>query len=191
MGDNTYLYGAMFVHDGRESDQGQLVEGLLSKLENGSRALGIPLKLIAGGRSQQSAVSVMHSDSKKIEDVLRTFKQDGARIVVVVLVRENFYFDIKRYADQVCLPTQCCRYLTVKKYPRNYENSLLIKMNMKMGGVNHTLAARGRPAVTSSSSAADRPVFQNPPQSISWLFDVPTMVVVSNYRRTILTNWKV
>lgn len=181
MGDNTYLYGAMFVHDGRESDQANLVEGLLQKLENGSRALGIPLKLIAGGRALQSAMSVMHSDNKKIEDILRQFKADGARIVVVVLVRENFYFDIKRYADQIQLPTQCCRYFTVKKYPRNYENSLLIKMNMKMGGVNHTLAGRGKPSFSSapSSAAADRPVFQNPPQSISWLFDLPTMVVVS------------
>lgn len=79
----------------------------------------------------------------------------------------------KRYADSLCLPTQCARYSLVKKPPRNYHTSLLIKMNMKMGGVNHTLAARGKPRAVDSS------VFQNPPRSISWLFDDYTMVVVS------------
>ena len=173
-GDAHYLYGAMFVHDGRETDSTQQVQNLLVKLENASRQVGIPLRPIVEGR--QSTVSLLSSDTRKMQEVLKNFKEAGARIVVVVLVRENFYFDVKRYADELCLPTQCARYATVKKYPRNYETSLLIKINVKMGGVNHTLAARDAPG---PSSHSDRPIFQNPPQSIGWIFDRPTMVVVS------------
>jgi len=176
LGESSYMYGAMFVHDGRETDSTYRVNDLLQKLENASRQLGIPLRLIGDGRQQQSAASVLSTDTRKMREILQGFKSDGARIVVVVLVRENFYFDVKRFADEICLPTQCARFGTVKKFPRNYENSLLMKMNMKMGGVNHTLAARGS---APSTGPADRPIFQNPPQSISWVFDLPTMVVVS------------
>jgi hypothetical protein len=91
---------------------------------------------------------------------------------MVCLVRENFYF------DELCLPTQCCRYGTVKKNPRNYQSSLLVKINVKMGGVNHTLANRAPEADAPPDS--EKAVFQNPPNSISWIFDVPTMVVVSH-----------
>lgn len=166
-------------------DQGGRFDDLLQKLEGGSRQLGIPLRMISESRQQAGPVAILHSDRKKIQSTLQNFKSDGARIVVVALVRENFYFELKRFADELCLPTQCCRMTTIKKFPRNYDNSLLIKMNMKMGGVNHTLASRGGQSsgFGSGSGAAagpgQREVFQNPPRSISWLFDLPTMVVVS------------
>jgi hypothetical protein len=171
-------------------DQQGRFDDLLQKLEAGSRQLGIPLRLIsADSRGQQARpVHLLHSDQKKISQTLCNYKSDGARIVVVALVRENFYFEIKRFADEQCLPTQCCRMTTIKKFPRQYDTSLLIKMNMKMGGVNHTLASRAGGAtigVGSGSRAAtgpgERGVFQSPPQSISWLFDLPTMVVVGSH----------
>jgi hypothetical protein len=175
----------MLVHDGREMDRDGRFADLLLKLEAGSRQVGIPLRQISLDRQQGSGpVLVLHSDQKKIQNTLANFKSDGARIVVVALVRENFYFELKRFADELCLPTQCCRLFTIKKFPRNYDNSLLIKMNMKMGGVNHTLVSRGggSSAFGLGSAAAvgagERGVFQNPPKSISWLFDQHAMVVV-------------
>ena len=154
------------MHDGREQDRQGLVEDLTRKLETESRKLGIPLELL-----NLQPVHVFHTDARKLREVLDGFNHEGARFVLVALVRETFYFEVKRYADELCMPTQCARYATIKKFPRNYDTSLLIKINMKMGGVNHTLAQRG-------NSKAD--VFQKPPQSISWMFDKPTMVVVSN-----------
>ena len=82
---------------------------------------------------------------------------------------------VKVSCDLINLPSQCARLKIIQKTPRNYETSLLIKINMKMGGVNHTLTSRA----VDKGSPVDEDVFQHPPHSISWLFDVPTMVMVS------------
>lgn len=54
-------------------------------------------------------------------------------------------------------------------------------MNSKMGGVNHTLAERFPsafgPQIEIDEDDSTLP-FQEPPRSISWLFDEPCMVVV-------------
>jgi hypothetical protein len=47
-------------------------------------------------------------------------------------------------------------------------------MNPKLGGTNCTLTQRGTPR---------GPSFQQPPESISWLFDAKAMVVVSDRQR--------
>jgi hypothetical protein len=58
----------------------------------------------------------------------------------------------------------------------------MLKMNSKMGGVNHTLAERipsgNGPQLEVDEEDGSLP-FQQPPRSISWLFDEPCMVVVS------------
>jgi hypothetical protein len=54
-------------------------------------------------------------------------------------------------------------------------------MNSKMGGVNHTLAERkpsGFDPEIEIQIDEDESSFQQPPRSISWLFDEPCMVVV-------------
>ena len=80
---------------------------------------------------------------------------------------------MKVSCDRINLPSQCARLKIIQKHPNFYETSLLIKINMKMGGVNHTLTSR------TPVAPEDEGLFQNPPHSISWLFDVPTMVMVS------------
>jgi eukaryotic translation initiation factor 2C len=45
---------------------------------------------------------------------------------------------------------------------------LLLKMNVKMGGTNHVLRSR---------APATGVVFQSPPNSLSWIFDKPCMLV--------------
>ena len=48
--------------------------------------------------------------------------------------------------------------------------NILIKMNTKLGGTNHTLVPR-------APGKAGTGVFQDPPNSLSWLFDKPCMLV--------------
>ena len=54
--------------------------------------------------------------------------------------------------------------------PRGFHLNLLIKMNTKLGGTNHTLISRA-PAKSTPG------IFQDPPNSLSWLFDKPCMLV--------------
>ena len=63
----------------------------------------------------------------------------------------------------------------------------MLKMNSKMGGVNHTLAERfpsgNGPQLEVDEEDGSLP-FQQPPRSISWLFDEPCMVVVSKRHKS-------
>lgn len=91
-------------------------------------------------------------------------------------IHSFIHTSVKVSCDRINLPSQCARMKIIQKHPNNYETSLLIKINMKMGGVNHTLTSR---TPVGKGPPVDEGLFQDPPQSISWLFDVPTMVMVS------------
>jgi eukaryotic translation initiation factor 2C len=96
-------------------------------------------------------------------------KAGGVRIVVCLMVSDS-YGAIKLVSDKMGLPTQCIKWKNIDRTPRGFHLNLLIKLNTKLGGTNHTLISR---AVTKPTSA----VFQDPPQSLSWIFDKPTMLV--------------
>lgn len=51
--------------------------------------------------------------------------------------------------------------------------NVMLKVNTKMGGTNHTLASRLHPGDLSSAPRT----FQDPPASLSWVFDKPCMLV--------------
>lgn len=68
------------------------------------------------------------------------------------------------------LPTQCVRWKNVDRSPRGFHLNLLIKINTKLGGTNHTLVPR-------APTKAGATVYQDPPNSLCWLFDKPTMLV--------------
>eukprot|EP01032_Pedospumella_encystans_P026556 gene26556-30003_t len=168
-----YPFGALFVHGQVPHHANRdvylsTVEKLAREVETESVNLGIPMHLV-------DRCKVVNSTTNELVNALEDLKSRGARIVVVVLLDEHLYPGVKFFADRLCLPTQCARNSIVTKTPppRNYAVSLLVKMNMKMGGTNHTLASRAR----SGAASVDADVFQRPPQSISWLFDEPTMVI--------------
>jgi hypothetical protein len=56
----------MFVHDGRETDNQNQFGSLLQKLEEASRQMGIPLRMLRKGR----AVSLLSSDTRKMIEAL-------------------------------------------------------------------------------------------------------------------------
>jgi hypothetical protein len=116
---------------------------------------------------------IAHINDKDLVGAFEYCLENEARIVLVVMFGD-VYNKVKRSADSLQLSTQCLKAKNVERPPRGYYTNVLMKINAKMGGINHTLATRGR--VESGS----RGVFQNPPQSISWLLDELCMVVVSN-----------
>ncbi|KAJ1391934.1 hypothetical protein B484DRAFT_439536, partial [Ochromonadaceae sp. CCMP2298] len=118
--------------------------------------------------SAAGLADLLERESKCLYNEFAKLKAAGARIVVVVLGRDTFYGEVKVCGDALCLPTQCARLDKVEKKIRQYETNLLMKMNPKLGGTNCTLTQRGTPR---------GPSFQQPPESISWMFDAKAMVV--------------
>jgi len=65
------------------------------------------------------------------------------------------------------------KWKNIERPPRGYHYNVMLKVNTKMGGTNHTLISRlpGRPGPPPQG------MFQEPPASLSWLFDKPCMLV--------------
>lgn len=95
----------------------------------------------------------------------------NARFLVVVLL-DDCYREVKFAADKLGVTTQCCKFRKLERLPRGYSQNIMLKINTKLGGTNHTLISR-----LSTSSAGSGPVFQDPPASIAWIFDKPVMLV--------------
>lgn len=174
---NRYRYGVVVSYN-RSRPQGydHMIDNFCQQLEHESVTVGMPLTLCD---------NPLYSEQSEFHDMFSRLKNQGARIVVVLL-HYDFYNFVKLAADSLCLPTQCVTWRNFEKPPKNYAASLLIKMNVKLGGVNHTLASRlpKKATIQSSSSSStkmeeDEEVFQSPPKSISWLLDEPCMVLVS------------
>lgn len=180
-GDGTYHYGVVIVYGSGNSEPRNfegIVQPFLSKLEGDSRSTGIPLSPCFVGNSRSPYI-VVEGKRPYLQDVMNRFKSEGCRIVVALLY-QDIYSLVKLTADACCLPTQCIRWQNLSRPPKNYHTSLLVKMNMKMGGVNHTLASRLPESQQQAMDVDDGEAsFQFPPKSISWLFDDPCMVMVS------------
>jgi hypothetical protein len=115
--------------------------------------------------------------NQSIESAVLKYKKRGCRFVLAILQDEDRYSLVKLAADRACLPSQCVKFKNVQRPPRGYHSNVLMKINSKMGGVNHTLAPRGPPPRNQETGEAIE-VFQFPPQSISWLLDDYCMIMV-------------
>ncbi len=155
------MYGVLVVADGPpRGDWMEIVEDLMKSIEDDARALGLQLR--RGG-------SVMSSNDNEetLTANLGKMLKGGARIVLVILASDSYAF-VKKVGDAIGIPTQCLRWKNVETRPRGYLQNVMLKINTKMGGTNHTLVSR---AQTTGAK------FQDPPNSLSWVFDKPTMLV--------------
>lgn len=161
---DPYPYSMVLVYD-RQEPRGwqQQVEQFQRKLEteSGIHFAGKPLRLIG-------QVKVSSSKVNDLERVMEECKKEKTRITLLVL-HYDAYNQIKMVFDRENIQTQCVKYETTAKLAT--VSNILQKMNMKMGGVNHTLARRD------GKTDEDPATFQSPPNSISWMFDEPCMVV--------------
>lgn len=99
-------------------------------------------------------------------------KEGGVRLAIVILMGD-FYCEVKRQTDMLGLMTQCLKWKNIIKPPRGYYMNVMLKVNTKMGGTNHTLASQLSPEEAHALPAT----FQDPPASLSWVFDKPCMLV--------------
>jgi hypothetical protein len=156
-----YMYGVMLVGDrpprGNYED---LTRDFCRKLEVDALAAGVKLR-VGGG------IVTSTPNRAELQGHLLNMKKHGARIVLVMMV-SDVYSDVKLAADPVGVETQCLKWKNIERPPRGYHINVMLKVNTKMGGTNHTLASRG-------AAHASGALFQKPPASISWLFDKPCM----------------
>ena len=155
------MYGVLVVADRPpRSDWAEIVEDLMKSIEDDARALGLQLR--RGGNIMNS-----NDNEESLTTNLGRMLKGGARIVLVVLGSDSYAY-VKKVGDALGLPTQCLRWKNVENRPRGYLQNVMLKINTKMGGTNHTLVSR---APTTGAK------FQDPPNSLSWIFDRPTMLV--------------
>ena len=154
----------------------QAIAALVQTLVGDAASTGIKLvNVIPAGQDAPSCPAT----NVKIRDNLHALiVQQRVRLVVVVMMQtDRIYGEIKLEADKLGISTQCVKYTKIARgVPRGYTANIMLKINTKLGGVNHTLASR------IASTSAARPttgqrLFQDPPASLSWLFDKPCMLV--------------
>eukprot|EP01034_Spumella_vulgaris_P033674 gene33674-41546_t len=133
-----------------------------------AQSFGVPLSRIP--LNHQAVRGGPRSTGSDLSDAFNECKEKNIQIVFVMLAG-SFYDIVKLGADSVKLSTQCLRWQRCETPPRDYHRNVMLKVNAKLGGVNHTMASRG---VVDQTAPA---TFQSPPQSMSWLLDEECMVV--------------
>lgn len=93
--------------------------------------------------------------------------------ITFVLLRSEVYGEIKKIASLSGLPTQCLKWKTIEKCNHNVCLNILLKVNIKLGGTNHTLASRS----DSTKAHSGESVFQDPPCSLPWQLNDSFMLV--------------
>ena len=145
-----------------ERDWASTTEGFLQSFERDAHQLGLPL-------SRQKLVTCT-SDMADISSSLAD-AADSTDSFVLVMLGCDCYNNIKLAADNQQVISQCVKWKNVVRPPSSYFANVLLKVNTKLGGVNHTLTSR------LPKSAWPTKVFQSPPASISWVFDRPCMLL--------------
>lgn len=158
-----YMYGIVITTDRGFPEQNmQYVKEFTDTMERDANIAGI--KMRSGGPPM---ISSTRPDDLKSR--LEKMKAGGARIVLMVQYMEC-YCEIKLVADKLGQATQCLKWKNIERPPRGYHLNVMLKINTKIGGTNHTLVSR-------LPSAPSQTTFQDPPASLSWLFDKPCMLV--------------
>jgi eukaryotic translation initiation factor 2C len=168
----------------------KVVESWFALLQSSASNLGLQLNLNTSNKRWLVVESERSTD--KIDSSFESMIRDKVDIVFCILSGDtsSWYRIVKSFSDSRCLPSQCMKYSNIERTKPGFIENLLLKINIKTGGVNHTLASRqpsdlGKRSRDSGSddhgykpedSAASK-VFQDPPNSISWLFNEPCMLL--------------
>jgi eukaryotic translation initiation factor 2C len=161
----AYKYGILLVSNAPPRNE---VFPMIQEFEKGMIADSVlsGAVLTAGG----PPVSCQDSESV-LKQKLKMMKDSNVRIVFVMMM-VPCYERVKYAADMMGLITQCLKWKHIERPPRGYFANVMLKVNTKLGGTNHTLRSR-LPGAPSSR----QPTYQDPPASLSWIFDKPCMLV--------------
>ena len=104
----------------------------------------------------------------ELREKFQIMKDRGTDIVLVLMTHDS-YANVKFAADGIGLVTQCVKWRNVERSPRGIFSNILMKVNAKLGGTNHLLMSRG--------DSGGETTFQEPPNSLAWVLNVPCMFV--------------
>ena len=190
----TYPFGMLVVDPPRDDGWKRTVDDILSGLNREGTLSGVRITPVGHPVKCSCRLSDMQQE---MSDMI---SRDGARFIVVLLCGSDIYAPVKLAADRLGVVTQCVRFDKIRnKIPGGYFGNVMLKINAKLGGTNHTIASR----YTESDLAEYRgfvakgdivPVFQDPPASLSWVMDKHCMIVgidVSHPGKDSLLPWPV
>lgn len=146
-------------------DYEQVVLGFIADMEKDAQILGIKIKM-------QKTMIKCSPDPKELEAKFKMCQSIGVGFVFCIMIDTDIYGAMKLQADQLGLITQCLKWKNVDRPPKSFHFNVMLKVNTKLGGTNHTLVSR-LPAGAKAAPGS----FQSPPQSLSWIFDKPCMLI--------------
>lgn len=163
-------YGIIIL-DGDRRDE-PAIDSYRQTLERESIKVGMNLEL--GARP-----IIIPGDNYELNNALKTLQTNKAAFALVVMCKEA-YAMIKLVSAETLMPTQVVKIDRVRNPPKGVHTNLLLKINAKIGGLNHVLASR-------NPSAPPLASVTNPiPSAVSWIFDKQkTMVVGIDFSDTI------
>lgn len=132
---NAIKYGIVVV-GGREApapDILAIVGDFQKDIERDASRVG--LKLVAGG-----PIMSCPGNAANIHRTIFPMVK-GANFLIMVML-DDCYGAIKLEADKLSLMTQCAKFDKIHKNPRGYTFNIMLKINTKLGGVNHMLESR-------------------------------------------------
>jgi len=155
----------VYVFKGREPSNQNLDQcaGFMASLIKEASAMGV--KLVNDQRVEPWTHNLRDDDQARLSFSQVLMKVEAR--LVIVLLEADCYDIVKVAGDNLAQVTQCIKWKNVERPPRGYARNVMIKVTTKLGGTNHTLASRG----------GGQQTFQQPPKSISWVFDEPCMLV--------------
>jgi len=138
-------------------------------IERDAKLLGITMKM-------KNTRIICHPDPAELQAKFKMCVDAGIGFVFCVMVDLDIYGIMKLQADQLGLITQCLKWKNIDRPPKSFHFNVMLKVNAKLGGTNHTLVSRqaSRAGAAAPSSGG---LFQHPPQSLSWIFDKPCMLL--------------
>ncbi len=124
-------------------------------------------------------VGLVTCSERDAESHFSSFKSRySVGFILVILADEKSYSAVKFSADKMGLITQCLTLEKVIRFgskdPKGYTNNVLLKLNMKLGGRNHSIAP---PSGAARAPSADGVSFQDQPGALPWVFDRPCMLM--------------
>lgn len=134
-----YMYGVMVVADRPPyGDWASLAAEFTQQIERDAGLAGIRLK-------QGGPVLTCSERGDDIKEKLSKMQGGGVRIVLVMMGGDS-YGTVKLIGDALGVSTQCLKWKNINKPPRGYHANVMLKINTKMGGTNHSLISRLPPS---------------------------------------------
>lgn len=149
-----FMYGVVLVADREPSNCDDNIRRFQEDMEREGASTG--LRLFAGGPTIKSS-----ENGEELRYKLQFLHEHGAKIVFVMMTTSSYGL-VKWAGDLLGIQTQCLRWRNIEKPPRGYHGNVLLKVNTKLGGVNHSLISR-----LPNGQPPQGKTFQSPPASLS------------------------